>query len=57
MESQKSARSATVRAIIHRIKSSEHSRSVLEPGIVKLGEGGYNDVFLISSVRSLLVEK
>ncbi|KAF8805341.1 hypothetical protein BYT27DRAFT_7104806, partial [Phlegmacium glaucopus] len=34
--------------------TQNEEQSVLEPGIVKLGEGGYNDVFLISSVRSLL---
>lgn len=40
------------------IKSrNEDSGSFSDPTIVKLGEGGYNDVFLISPVSSLLAEK
>ena len=56
-ESQKSARSAIVKTIIHGMKKNKDSISFLELDAVKLGEGGYNEVFLISSVRSLLVEK
>ena len=57
LESQKSARSVTMKAIIHGMKRNKDNISFLELGAVKLREGSYNDVFLISSIHSLLVEK
>ena len=46
-----------MKAIIHGMKRNKDNISFLELGAVKLREGSYNDVFLISSIHSLLVEK
>ena len=53
LETPRRASPATARALTRKIRTlSEPSKSSLDPGVMKIGGGGYNDVFLISSVRS-----
>ena len=58
-QTQKSANNVTVLEAMRKVIKSRNEDSGLfsDPSIVKLAEGGYNDVFLISSVSSLLAEK
>ena len=55
-DTHKSANNVSVLEAMRKIIKSRNEDSGLfsDPSIVKLGEGGYNDVFLVSSVSSLL---
>jgi len=55
-EGHKSAKNVTVLKTMRKIiKSNGNSESFSEPSIVKLGEGGYNDVFQYIRIHSMFL--
>ena len=55
LDTHKNANNVTVLETIRKIMRNVGRGSFRGPSIVKLGEGGYNDVFLISLVSTLLL--
>jgi hypothetical protein len=57
LDNPRSANNVAILETIRKLKSLRNASrgSLLEPSILKLGEGGYNDVFLISLVSVLLL--